>query len=68
VTHCKPMRDGRATAWLGALSLDMRLGLRMLAKYPVLTVVGVLGVSIAAAVGTLAFIAAVAPESPARRS
>jgi hypothetical protein len=36
----------------------------MLAKYPGLTIVGVLGISVAVAVGTLAFIVAVALTSP----
>ena len=58
--HREALRDGRGTAWLGALSLDAKLGLRMLAKHPGLTIVGVLGVSVAVAVGTLAFIASVA--------
>jgi putative ABC transport system permease protein len=61
--HREALRDGRGTAWLGALSLDAKLGLRMLTKYPGLTVVGVLGISVAVAVGTLAFIAAVALNS-----
>ena len=54
------LRAGRGTGWLGALSLDTKLGFRMLAKYPGLTIVGVLGVSVAVAIGTLAFMAAVA--------
>lgn len=61
--HREALRDGRGTAWLGALSLDAKLGLRMLAKYPGLTLVGVLGVSIAVAVGTMGFIAAMALSS-----
>src|SRR4030095_16097572 len=64
--HREALRHGRGTAWLSALSLDARLGLRMLAKYPGLTLVGVLGVSIAVAVGTLAYIAADALTSPRR--
>lgn len=61
--HRQALRDGRGTAWLGAVSLDAKLGLRMLAKYPGLTIVGVLGVSVAVAVGTLAFVVAVALTS-----
>ena len=61
--HRQALREGRGTAWLGALSLDAKLGLRMLAKYPGLTIVGVLGISVAVAVGTLAFIVAVALNS-----
>ena len=62
--HREVLRHGRGTAWLSALSLDAKLGLRMLAKYPGLTAVGVLAVSIAVAVGTLAYIAAAAISSP----
>jgi putative ABC transport system permease protein len=29
-THKEALRDGRGLAWLGGLSLDLRLGLRML--------------------------------------
>ena len=54
------LRDGRGTAWLGGLSLDLKLGLRMLAKYPGLTIVGVLGISVAVTVGALAFSAVAA--------
>ena len=61
--HREALRDGRGTAWLSALSLDTKLGLRMLAKYPGLTLVGVLGISVAVAVGTLGFIAMVALTS-----
>src|SRR5688572_18711250 len=32
-------RDARALAWVSGLSLDFRLGLRMLVRYPGLTVV-----------------------------
>ena len=31
---------------LGAISLDLKLGIRMLAKYPGLAFVGVLGISV----------------------
>src|SRR5690349_4341586 len=34
------MRDGRGLAWLSGLSLDFKLGFRMLVKYPGLTVIG----------------------------
>ena len=49
------LRDGRGLAWLGGLSLDLRLGLRMLAKYPGLTIVGVVGIAVAVAISTTAF-------------
>lgn len=55
--HREALRDGRGSAWLGGLSLDFRLGLRMLAKYPGLTFVGVLGMSVAVTIGALAFTA-----------
>jgi len=51
-------REGSGPAWLSGFSLDLKVGLRMLAKYPGLTLVGVLGMSVAVAVGTLAFTAA----------
>ena len=38
--HKEDLRDGRGLAWLGGLTLDLKLGLRMLAKYPGLTLVG----------------------------
>ena len=38
--HRETLREGRGTAWLSGLSLDLKLGFRMLAKYPGLTVVG----------------------------
>src|SRR5689334_25402559 len=28
------MRDGRGLAWMGGVKLDMKLGLRMMAKHP----------------------------------
>jgi predicted permease len=55
--HREALRDGRGTAWLGGLSLDFKLGLRMLAKTPGLTLVGVLGMSVAVTIGALAFAA-----------
>ena len=38
--HRETLRDGRGTAWFSGLSLDLKLGFRMLVKYPGLTVVG----------------------------
>lgn len=55
--HREALRDGRDTAWLRGLPLDLKLGLRMLVKYPGLTLVGVLGMSVAVAIGALAFTA-----------
>ncbi|MEX2583721.1 MAG: ABC transporter permease [Gemmatimonadota bacterium] len=50
------LRDGRGLAWLGGLSLDFKLGLRMLVKYPGLTLVGGLAMAFAVWVGTVAFV------------
>lgn len=38
--HRETLREGRGAAGLSGLSLDLRLGFRMLAKYPGLTIVG----------------------------
>ena len=38
--HRESMRDGRGLGWLSGLSLDFKLGFRMLVKYPGLTVIG----------------------------
>lgn len=48
------MRDGRGTAWLSGVSLDLRLGVRMLVRYPGLAVVGGLGLAVATTVATVA--------------
>jgi predicted permease len=53
--HKDQMRDGRGLAWLGGLSLDLRLGARMLVKYPGLTVVGGLAMAFAIWVGAVVF-------------
>src|SRR5687767_1825598 len=50
---------------LGAISLDLKLGIRMLAKYPGLTFVGVVGISVAVVIGALAFTAAALLDSSA---
>ena len=47
--------DGRRLAWIGGLSLDMRFGFRMLAKYPGLTIVGGLAMAFAVWVGVVVF-------------
>ena len=49
------LRDGRGLAWLAGMSLDLKLGLRMLVKYPGLTIVGVVGMAVAVAIGAVAF-------------
>jgi hypothetical protein len=53
--HKETMRDGRGLAWLSGTALDFKLGARMLAKYPGLTLVGVVGMAVAVAVGAVAF-------------
>lgn len=58
--HREQLRDGRGAAWLGGVLLDLKLGLRMLVKYPGLTLVGVLGMSVAVTIGALAFTAVAA--------
>jgi len=43
------------TTLLGMTSLDLRVGLRMLARYPGLTVVGTVAIAVAIALGTIYF-------------
>ncbi len=49
--HREALRDGRGWAWLTGLSLDVKLGVRMLVKYPVLTLVGGLALAVAIGIG-----------------
>jgi predicted permease len=56
-SHREALRDGTGTMWISGWSLDFRLGLRMMAKYPGLTLVGVLGIAVAVAIGVIAFTA-----------
>ena len=49
------VRDARTLGWVTGTSLDVRLGVRMLAKHPGLTVVGGLGMAVAIAVATSFF-------------
>jgi predicted permease len=49
--HKEAMRDGRGLAWLSGLSLDVKLGGRMLLKYPSLTLAGGLALAIAIGIG-----------------
>jgi putative ABC transport system permease protein len=53
--HKETLRDGRGLAWLGGFSLDMKLGARMLRKYPGLTLVGGLAMAFAIWVGAVIF-------------
>jgi hypothetical protein len=55
VNHKEALHDGRPLRWLGGLSLDFRLGLRMLRKYPGLTIVGSVAMAFAIWVGAVTF-------------
>ncbi|HYE87800.1 MAG TPA: ABC transporter permease, partial [Vicinamibacterales bacterium] len=48
-------RDTRGTQWLAALHQDGRLAMRMLMKYPALTLIGGFSMAVAIAIGSLAF-------------
>ncbi|HEX8360959.1 MAG TPA: ABC transporter permease, partial [Longimicrobium sp.] len=54
--HKEALRDGRGLAWLGGLTLDFKLGGRMLVKYPGLTLVGGLAMAFAIWIGAIAFV------------
>jgi len=49
--HKEALRDGRGLAWLGGMSLDVTLGIRMLLKYPGLSLAGGLALAIAIGMG-----------------
>ncbi len=49
--HKEALRDGRGLAWLTGISLDVKLGGRMLLKYPGLTLAGGLALAIAIGIG-----------------
>src|ERR671912_1239521 len=53
--HKEALRDGSGRAWFDGFSLDLKLGGRMLVKYPGLTVVGGLAMAFAFCVGTVIF-------------
>jgi putative ABC transport system permease protein len=53
--HMETLREGRGLAWLGGMSLDLKLGSRMLVKYPGLTVVGGLAMAFAICIGAVTF-------------
>ena len=48
-------REGRGLYWLGGLSLDARLGVRMLVKHRWLTLVGAVAMTVAIAIGATTF-------------
>jgi putative ABC transport system permease protein len=49
------MRDGRGFGWLSGMRLDLKLGLRMLARYPGLTAASTLAIMIAVALAVSFF-------------
>ncbi|MDQ3420122.1 MAG: ABC transporter permease [Acidobacteriota bacterium] len=49
--HKEALRDGRGFAWLAGLSLNLKLGGRMLARYPAVTIVGGLAMTIGIGLG-----------------
>ena len=53
--HAESLREGRGLAWLGGMSLDMKLGTRMLVKYPGLTFIGGLAMAFSIWIGALVF-------------
>src|SRR5688572_10332606 len=53
--HRETLREGRGTAWFSGLSLDLKLGLRMLVKYPGLTVDGGLAMAFGIWFGAVTF-------------
>ena len=53
--HIETLRDGRGLAWLGGMSLDLKLGGRMLVKYPGLTLIGGLAMAFAIWMGAMTF-------------
>src|SRR4029079_18632578 len=53
--HTESLREGRGLAWLSGMSLDMKLGSRMLVKYPGLTIIGGLAMAFSVWVGALVF-------------
>lgn len=53
--HKEELRSGRGFAWLNGLTLDLTLGVRMLRKYPGLTITGIVGMGMAVAIGATTF-------------
>jgi putative ABC transport system permease protein len=53
--HRETLREGRGTAWFSGLSLDLKLGGRMLLKYPGLTIVGGLAMAFGIWFGAVMF-------------
>ncbi len=53
--HREAVRDARGWAWLSGLSLDVKLGARMIAKTPVLTLAGGLAIAVAVCLASAVF-------------
>jgi predicted permease len=53
--HREALREGRGTAWFSGLSLDLKLGFRMLVKYPGLTLIGGLAMAFGIWFGAVTF-------------
>src|SRR3954462_3008211 len=53
--HREALREGRGTAWFSGLTLDLKLGFRMLVKYPGLTVIGGLAMAFGIWFGAVTF-------------
>jgi hypothetical protein len=51
--HREQVRDARGLGWVSGMSLDVKLGARMLVKYPGLTVVGTVAIAVAIALGAI---------------
>jgi putative ABC transport system permease protein len=54
-SHKEALRDGRGLRWLGGMSLDFKLAVRMLLKFPGLTLIGGLAFAFAIWVAASAF-------------
>src|SRR5687768_1062638 len=50
--HREAGREARGIAWVNSMSLDVKLGLRMLRKHAALSVIGGLGMAVAIAIAT----------------
>ena len=53
--HREALREGRGTAWFSGMSLDLKLGVRILVKYPALTIVGGLAMAFGIWFGAVTF-------------
>src|SRR3954469_13257052 len=53
--HIETLKEGRGLAWLGGMSLDIKLGGRMLAKYPGIPLGGGIAMAFAIWFGAVTF-------------